>query len=473
MRLNRRSVQALRILIHYKSFTAGLAILLFILAISLYAIIEYPYNYIVRLWNDVRAWEEYPKLAKPSWTRFFTGLSELEGTIVLDSRKQTDSKVRTLVTYAGEVRGVYIVIDMPFRYDYDVFPSQIIKWLYITSRSPVFISIMWVKPEGTVINISRTALNQGEYYVDLSLEALGFVSEFHSHISSKLGSEPSYTLNGIIVLMGKEDVSILKRETAKPSKGVYRVIVRAEARDANADVDIKINIYGTLYGLAGTDNYRRDLFIAIAWGAPLALSFGLAASVLVTLTQMFIAALSAWYGGVVDNIVQRVNEVFMILPFLPVVIMISLFYRFNIWSLLAVVVALGIWGGGLKTLRAMFLQIREMPYIEAAQSYGASSLRIIVLYMIPRALPIIIPNIIISTPDYVFLEAVLALMGISDPSAITWGRVLEEAYSGGALYRGYYHWILAPASMLVLISIAFALIGFTLDRVLNPRLKSL
>ncbi|MEM2454020.1 MAG: ABC transporter permease subunit, partial [Ignisphaera sp.] len=175
----------------------------------------------------------------------------------------------------------------------------------------------------------------------------------------------------------------------------------------------------------------------------------------------------------VDMVIQRVNEIFMVLPFLPIVAMIALFYRLTIWSLLAVVVALGIWGGGLKTFRAMFLQIKEMLYIEAARAYGAGSMRIIIRYMLPRALPVIIPTIVIATPSYVFLEAALALLGLSDPTSITWGKVLEEAYAGAAMYRGYYHWILFPSVMLVLISIAFASIGFTLDRIFNPRLKEM
>jgi len=470
----KKPLDILRLLLHYKSFTAGLVLLLMMVGLSVYAIVYHPYDRTIKMWYDFRAWEDYPRLAKPAWVRFFTGVNELEGTIVLDSRARDGGfiKTRIPVTYGGEVKGVYIVLEATFKYNYDTLPSQIVRWLFINSSKPVYVTIEWIKPEGTIVNISRLVLNQGEFYADLTKGSQDFVLEYTRYIATKLGITPEEELSNLAVLMGKEDPDIFSKDV-KPSKGVYKIVVRAESSDPNADVDIKVNIYGTLYGLAGTDEYRRDLFIAVAWGAPIALSFGLLASVLTTLIQMFIAATSAWFGGVVDNIIQRLNEIFMILPFLPIVAMIALFYRLTIWSLLAVVVALGIWGSGMKTFRAMFLQIKEMPYIEAAKAYGAGDLRIIIRYMIPRVMPMIIPIIVISIPSYVFLEAALALLGLSDPTTITWGKTLEEAYAGAAMYRGYYHWILAPAAMLFLISIAFASIGYTLDRVFNPRLKEM
>lgn len=463
----------LRKYLRYRSLVLGLTILTFFIALSIYAIIEYPYTYVVRIWHDPKAWEDYPRLAKPAWLKFFSRVNELEGTIVLDSRLTGAVKSKTMISYAGRPVGAYVRIEYSFTYYYDTLPSQIVMWLFVNSSQNTYVAIRWYKPEGTVINVSRAIYTSGEHYIDLSIERVGFIAEYLTYISRKLNQQPNYIMSGLIALMAMEDESILSLDTVKPSKGTYRVVLEAESTDVNVDVNVKLNIYGTMYGIAGTDINRRDIFIAIAWGAPLALSFGLLAALLTTILQMVIAAFSAWYGRVLDNIVQRINEIFMILPFLPVIMMISLIYRFTIWTLLAVVVALSIWSGTLKTFRAMFLQIKEMPYIEAAKAYGASNLRMVMKYMVPKVFPILIPNIIVSTPSFVFLEAVLALMGVSDPTTITWGKILEEAYKGAALYRGYYHWILAPSVMLALISIAFASIGFTLDKIFNPRLKEM
>lgn len=466
-------ISRLRTYLRYRSLTFGLVILAFFAVLSIYAVIAYPYDYVTRIWYDPRAWEDYPRLAKPAWIRLFTRLSELEGTITLDSRSPGAVKIRTMISYAGRPAGVYIRVEQSFDYYYDTLPSQIVMWLFVNSSQPVYVVVRWFKPGGTVVNVSKAVYTSGEHYIDISTERVGLVAEYLRYLVEKLGHKPSYALSGLIALVAAEDKGILSLDTVRPSKGVYRVVLEAESTDINMNVDIKVNVYGTLYGIAGTDHNRRDLFIAVAWGAPLALFFGLLAALLTTISQMVIAALSAWYGGLVDNLLQRVSEVFMVLPFLPVVMMVSLIYKLTIWSLLMVVVALSIWSGTLKTFRAMFLQIKEMPYIEAARAYGATDLRIVMKYMVPKVLPVLVPNIIISTPSFVFLEAVLALMGVSDPTTITWGKVLEEAYSGAALYRGYYHWILAPAVMLALISVAFASIGFTLDKIFNPRLKEM
>ncbi|MGC9064060.1 MAG: ABC transporter permease [bacterium] len=232
-------------------------------------------------------------------------------------------------------------------------------------------------------------------------------------------------------------------------------------------------VYGRLYGIAGTDHLRRPIQIALLWGTPLDLSFGLGASLSITLLELSIASVSGWFGGTIDAIIQRLTEIYMVLPFLPIMIMISLFYKLSIWSLLFVVIVLSIFGSGIKTTRAMVLQVKNLPYIEAAQAYGASNWRIIFLYIIPKILPPVIPNLVASVPVYVFLEAILALFGVLDPTQPTWGRVLEDAFQNGALYKGYVYWVVIPSALLILTAISFSLLGFVLDRIVNPKLKEL
>jgi peptide/nickel transport system permease protein len=163
----------------------------------------------------------------------------------------------------------------------------------------------------------------------------------------------------------------------------------------------------------------------------------------------------------------------MILTFLPTIIMISMLYKITIWVLLLVVIGLSIFSIPVKNYRAMFLQVKEFPYIEAAQAYGASSLRIVLRYMLPRVLPTVIPYIVLSVPDFVFLEAALAILGLGDPLAPTWGKIIYDAYVNGALYKGRYYWVLAPSSMLIITSLSFATLGFALDKIFNPRLREI
>jgi peptide/nickel transport system permease protein len=190
-----------------------------------------------------------------------------------------------------------------------------------------------------------------------------------------------------------------------------------------------------------------------------------------TFTTMFIAAIGVWFGGLVDEFIQRITEIYMLLPFLPILIMVGVFYSRSIWTMLVVVILLSIFGAAIKGYRAIFLQIKEAAYIEAARSYGAGNWRIISRYLVPRIIPILIPGLVSAIPAYVFLEASLAVLGLGDPVLPTWGKVINDAQMNGALYNGYYYWVLQPAALLMITGLGFAMIGFALDRIFNPKLR--
>jgi peptide/nickel transport system permease protein len=213
--------------------------------------------------------------------------------------------------------------------------------------------------------------------------------------------------------------------------------------------------------------------IAILWGTPIALSFGLLAAFGTTVTTMIIAAFGTWYGGWVDGLIQRITGVNLVIPFLPILIMIGTFYSRSIWLILGATIALSIFGGGIITYRSIFLQIKESPYVEAARAYGASDGRIILRYLTPRIIPMLIPQLVTLIPSYVFLEASLAVLGLGDPVLPTWGKIINDAQGHGALYVGLYYWVLEPAALLMFTGLAFALLGFALDRIFNPRLRGM
>ena len=130
------------------------------------------------------------------------------------------------------------------------------------------------------------------------------------------------------------------------------------------------------------------------------------------MAAMIIAAIGTWYGGWVDDLIQRITEVNLVLPFLSILVMVGTFYSRSLWVILGVTVALSIFTGSIKSYRAIFLQVKESAYIEAAQAYGASDFRIIFRYLIPRMIPLLIPGLVSSVPAFVFLEASLAVLGL-------------------------------------------------------------
>ncbi|MCX8171643.1 MAG: ABC transporter permease [Candidatus Bathyarchaeota archaeon] len=461
--------RALNQLLLYKSAFIGLVIILFLVAVSIHTIITIPYDEATRLWRaGEQYWLDNPRNALPSWINIFSQ-KRLPETIILTTEKPQSGVSKAIVPAE---RLSVIKIKFSFIYEYDDFPSEINLFLKAKfNESSPHLTIQWVKPNGDQIELKSLLVSREDRYYISGDEDLA--RELRRYFSKKINRTIGHEAPIVLLLFAQEDFSILSPDTAKVMKGTYELRIDGLVFETNADLNAKLVVYGKVYGLAGTDHYRRDLSIALLWGTPIALSFGVTASATIALIQIFIGAMSAWFGGKTDTVLQRITEIFMILPFLPLLIMISTFYKFNIWVLLVVVIALTVFGSGVKNYRAIFLQVKEFPYVEAARAYGASNLRIIALYLIPKVLPTMIPSIVISVADFVFLEAALAILGLGDPLAPTWGKIIDDAYSQGALYKGLYYWVLQPSIMLALTSLSFAMLGFALDKIFNPKLKEM
>jgi peptide/nickel transport system permease protein len=248
-------------------------------------------------------------------------------------------------------------------------------------------------------------------------------------------------------------------------------------------VDVEMVIRGQVYGLFGTDNLRRDIRVELLWGLPIVLAFGILGAVMTNILSMLIAAIGAWFGGGLDNLIQRITEVNMALPAFPISLLIFIMYSKSIWVILIVTVALSIFGPGIKSYRSTFLEIRESPFIEAALAYGANDWRLIFRYMVPKISSILIPRIVVAIPSFVFLEASLAYLGVSDPVFPTWGKLILDTvfmkrgstYSlspeNMLFYSHIYFSILIPVAVLILLAVSSNALGSNLEKYLNPKLR--
>jgi peptide/nickel transport system permease protein len=201
---------------------------------------------------------------------------------------------------------------------------------------------------------------------------------------------------------------------------------------------------------------------------PFTLIIGFLGTLITTLIAMLLPAIGVWFGGWLDNSVQRLTEINMVLPGLAIVVLANVMFGIHIWILLGIVVLLNALGSPIKTFRSAFLQAKEAPYIEMARSYGASDFRIITSYLVPRILPVFIPHLVSLIPTFIFLEATLGFFNVKSiyPS---FGRIIYDGLSRGALY-GSPFWVLQPIFLLLLTGLAFAMLGSALERILNPRI---
>ncbi len=435
----------------YPSAIVGLTMIAGLIILSLYTVIAIPYDEAIRLWRGGEAvWSDSPRNAWPVWYNWFTD-KKLPKTIVLNSLEEADGVIRAEERVSETSRKITLTYD--FEFDADEFPRELIIFFdsSFTAKQP-FIEMAWTTPDGREIRVGDITPTRRQSF--------RFAQD--KGLTRRLGGVPAE--RGLFA--DPADPSV-------PLKGLYRLNVEARLFEEDATVDGRLVLFGHVHGLAGTDHQRRDLMVALLWGTPIAMAFGLLAAIGTTVTTMAIAAVGVWFGGLFDAVIQRVTEVNLILPVLPILIMVGTFYSKSIWVILGVVIILSIFGASIKTYRAIFLQVRTLPYIEAAQAYGASNMRIIFRYLVPRILPLIIPSLVILVPGFVFLEASLAVLGLGDPVLPTWGKVINDARNEGALFKGYYYWILEPAALLMLAGLAFAMVGFALDRVFNPRLREL
>jgi len=277
--------------------------------------------------------------------------------------------------------------------------------------------------------------------------------------------------------LGNPDLAALftdpTSESMVPVQGTYQLRIEGLVFEDDSDINAELVMLGQVYGIAGTDYMRRDLVIPLLWGMPFALAIGLFGALLTTTASMVIAAAGVWFGGWVDALIQRITEANMILPILALAVLFYAIFNVSLWTILAIIVILNVFSSPTKAFRAAFLQIKEEPYIEAAQAYGASDVRIVMRYLLPRLIPVLIPALILSVPTFVFLEATLAVLGLGDPVLPTWGKIIYDAWGNAAVYNGYYYWMLEPAILLTLTGIGFSLVGFSLDRIFNPKLRGL
>jgi peptide/nickel transport system permease protein len=437
-------------LIQYPSAVVGLIIITILIIAAIFTLITIPYQEAIRLWRGGEdVWYNLPKNVPPAWTNFFRR-EKLPNTIILDSTKGGASETYEQTSSGNQKK----ILTYTFDYNYDQFPKELTIFLNSTyQEKPPFASLSWETPDGRTIRITDLAVKGKQSYRFNQDEKL----------QRRLGGVPPN--EGLLIDP--------KGDPTKPLKGTYKLVVDAVSFEPEIDIEGEFVLYGKVYGIAGTDHLRRDLRIALQWGIPVALAFGLLAALGTTVLTMLIAAVGVWYNGWIDDLIQRITEVNLVLPFLPILIMVATFYSRSIWLMLGVTILLSIFGGAIKFYRATFLQIKEGGYIEAARAYGANDMRMIVSYMLPRIVPMLIPQLVVLIPTYVFLEASLAVLGLGDPVLPTWGKVIQDAQSNGALYMGLYYWVLEPAVLLMITGLAFALFGFALDRIFNPRLRGM
>jgi len=221
----------------------------------------------------------------------------------------------------------------------------------------------------------------------------------------------------------------------------------------------------------GTDQVGRDVLTRTAHGTTASITVGFVAMAISMVLGTIVGLASGYWGGWKDEVIMRVNDVFLSIPWLVLMIVIA-----SIWGrqdLLSVVVVIGItgWSTTARIVRSQVLSVKARMFIERAKAIGAGEWHIIFTHILPNVVPLIFAEAILTIAISILSESTLSFLGLGPQDVETWGRILEDAYNQSAALAGPYMFIIMPGLCIVVVVLGFTFVGYAMDEVLNPKLR--
>jgi peptide/nickel transport system permease protein len=228
----------------------------------------------------------------------------------------------------------------------------------------------------------------------------------------------------------------------------------------------------TMRAPLGTDVYGRSVLLLIWWGARTSLLVGVSATVLSVGVGAVVGILSAHFPGWRSTLLTRFMEFCLVLPSVLMAVVLSTVLGSRIGTIvLAITVAS--WPVTARLVRAQTLTIEARPYVERARALGGGHWHVIVRHTLPGVLPLILATATLTIADAIIAESTLSYLGLGDPSAISWGSILQTAQKSGAITAGQWWYILPPGLAIVAVVLALTACGRTLEKAVNPALRQI
>ena len=306
----------------------------------------------------------------------------------------------------------------------------------ITSTGPISDSSSWLSPQ---------------YNVD-SLSTQG---------SASLAATMGVTIN---------QTSLSIAEVVFPNQGDYHYGFQAIFNGPSSlDVtNFGFTLYGSSFGIFGTDAYGNDLYIQDLWGSRISLYVGLISAFIGIGLGLFIGLVAGYKTGYVDEVLMRFTDMMLVIPTLPLLIVLIAVLGQSLNNLILVIGFLG-WMGFARVIRSQVLSLKERPFIEAAKAAGSGTGHILSKHIFPNIVSLTYVNLALTVPAAILSEAALSFLGLGDPNVISWGQILHTAELTNA--TRFWWVILPPGLAIAIVSLSFILIGQGLDEIFNPKLR--
>jgi len=496
--LFRRFLNVLKVVIQNKRGVIGIATLIFFIFIALAAPLLTPYDPL-RIPKEMIA----SPIAIPSWIRYLPGygnisenLNPIENPSVSTnaSLQQWEFTTNTSAPYisleyssnegspdsgpgciamcvrrsdVAQEEKAKAVLAKEFIYPYLDPPSKWVGDIYVMVDAPQNTTITLADLNITVF-INRAGNETITLWSpDTGLRKQGGIYPIGSWITPSITGPKTYPK-----LIDSDILDQNKKVFSIPTNYTFRVEVLFGENISNATVyidDLNLELYGEAFGLLGTDKFGRDIFSQLLYGTRISILVGFLGALLSTAVGLLVGMISGYFGGIVDEIMMRITDTFLVIPELPLLLVLVAVIGPSLWIIILLIAFLG-WMGFARIVRSQVLSLKERPFVDASRILGGSELYIIFSVLTPNVMNLVYVTLAMSAPAAIYSEAYLSFLGLYPFEVMTWGRMLHDALlAPGGVQKWW--WVLPPGLCIAAIAISFIFIGYALDEVFNPKLR--
>ena len=223
--------------------------------------------------------------------------------------------------------------------------------------------------------------------------------------------------------------------------------------------------------LLGTTTTGQDIFSQLLYGTRSSILWSFTTGLAVTFLSVLVGLVGGYFGGLVDDLLSLLTNIFLVMPALPLAIVLAAYFPRGPLTI-ALVITFTSWSWQARVLRSQTLSMRSREFVTAARTCGESAIRIIFAEILPNEIGLVAAGFVSTTIFVILTWTALEFLGLGDPNAVSWGSILYWAQQADTIFSGAWWWFVPPGFCIALLGMALALINFGIDEIADPRLRS-